>query len=172
MMSRPLEDYLPGAYFPLINARCREVAMGEFRFRRTIRLLPGVHLNISKTGVSLSLGGPGATINFNKEGTQTTFGLPGSGLNYRGDRTPWSQEFSPQGGGSMLMRFGWVVVLALAAALYVYGAPRLATALAIVGGVHFVLWAVSTVIRLVRRPATTITPIASPPPGPGSSGED
>jgi hypothetical protein len=139
--------------------------MGELRFRRTIRLFPGVHLNISKSGVSLSLGGPGATINFNKEGTQTTLGLPGSGLNYRGDRTKWSQEFSPGSGGSALMRYGWIVVLALAAVLYAAGAPRLATALAIVGAVHFVLWAVSTVVRLVRRPQQSVTPFAGPPPG-------
>jgi Protein of unknown function (DUF4236) len=146
--------------------------MGELRFRRTIRLFPGVHLNISKSGVSLSLGGPGATINFNKEGTQTTLGLPGSGLNYRGDRTKWSQEFGPQGGGSTLMRYGWIVVLVLAAALYAAGAPRLATALAIVGAVHFVLWAVSTVVGLVRRPPPpSITPIASPPP-PGDTGAE
>jgi hypothetical protein len=145
-----------------------------WRFRRTIKLLPGVHLNISKSGVSLSLGGPGATINLNREGHQTTVGIPGSGLNYRGERSKWTHEFSPQGGaGSSLMHYGWVIALALAALLYMADAPRLATALAIVGCAHFVLWAGSTLLRLVRRPPQGVTPIASPPPPPpGSPGGD
>jgi Protein of unknown function (DUF4236) len=148
--------------------------MGEWRFRRTIKLLPGVHLNISKSGVSLSLGGAGATINLNRDGYQTTVGLPGSGLNYRSDRSKWAQEFSPQAaGGSALLHYGWIIALVLAAILYAAGAPRLATALAIVGCVHFVLWAVSSLLRLVRRPPQSITPIASPPPEqPGSPGTD
>lgn len=34
-----------------------------FRFRRSIKVLPGVHLNLSKTGITASIGSPGATIN-------------------------------------------------------------------------------------------------------------
>jgi hypothetical protein len=143
--------------------------MGEFRFRRTIRLLPGVHLNISKTGVSLSLGGPGATINFNKEGAQTTLGLPGSGMTYRGDRSKWSQLGSPDAAGPLL-RYGWVLAFAVAGALYLAGAPRLATALAIVGCAQLVLWAVSGILRARNRPPQGVTPFAgSPPPGPTGS---
>ena len=51
------------------------------RFRKTIRLLPGVRLNVTKRGInSLSLGGKGASYNIGKEGTRTTLGLPGTGL--------------------------------------------------------------------------------------------
>lgn len=53
-----------------------------FRFRKTIRLLPGVRLNISKSGLSTSVGRPGATINVGKRGVRGTVGLPGSGLSY------------------------------------------------------------------------------------------
>lgn len=53
-----------------------------FRFRKTIRLLPGVRLNISKGGFSTSVGQPGATINIGKRGVRGTVGLPGSGLSY------------------------------------------------------------------------------------------
>jgi hypothetical protein len=53
-----------------------------FRFRKTIRLLPGVRLNISKSGFSTSVGQPGATINLGKRGVRGTVGLPGSGLSY------------------------------------------------------------------------------------------
>ena len=53
-----------------------------FRFRKTIKLFPGVKLNFSKSGVSTSIGGPGATINISKRGTRGTVGIPGTGVSY------------------------------------------------------------------------------------------
>jgi hypothetical protein len=53
-----------------------------FRFRKSIRLFPGVRLNISKGGFSTSVGRPGATVNIGKRGVRGTVGLPGSGLSY------------------------------------------------------------------------------------------
>jgi hypothetical protein len=53
-----------------------------FRFRRSIRLLPGVRLNFSKGGVSASVGKRGATVNVGKRGVRATVGLPGTGLSY------------------------------------------------------------------------------------------
>ena len=53
-----------------------------FRFRKTIKLFPGVKLNFSKSGVSTSIGGPGATINISKRGTRGTVGMPGTGVSY------------------------------------------------------------------------------------------
>lgn len=50
------------------------------RFRRTIKIFPGVRANISKGGVSFSLGKPGFTINVGKHGIRRTVGLPGSGV--------------------------------------------------------------------------------------------
>ncbi len=52
------------------------------RFRRSIKIAPGVRLNVSKSGPSLSVGGHGATANFSKRGTRTTVGVPGTGLSY------------------------------------------------------------------------------------------
>ena len=60
-----------------------------FRFRRRIRVLPGLYVNISKSGVSTSIGGHGATLNLSKRGTRTTIGLPGSGLSWRSPTAPW-----------------------------------------------------------------------------------
>jgi hypothetical protein len=57
--------------------------MGYFRFRKTFTILPGVRINLSKTGVSSSLGGNGATLNVGKQGPVATFGIPGTGLSYR-----------------------------------------------------------------------------------------
>ncbi|MCB1778757.1 MAG: DUF4236 domain-containing protein [Candidatus Competibacteraceae bacterium] len=54
-----------------------------FRFRKSIRLFPGVRINLSTRGASLSVGKPGATVNFNKRGTRLTLGIPGTGLSYQ-----------------------------------------------------------------------------------------
>lgn len=54
-----------------------------FRFSRRIGILPGLNLNFSGSGVSLSAGVRGAHINFGSRGTYTTVGIPGTGLSYR-----------------------------------------------------------------------------------------
>jgi hypothetical protein len=53
-----------------------------FRFRKTFSVLPGVRVNMSKSGPSVSVGGKGLTMNFGKKGSKTTVGLPGSGMSY------------------------------------------------------------------------------------------
>jgi hypothetical protein len=53
-----------------------------FRFRRSLRLAPGIRINLSKTGASLSLGRRGATMNFSRRGTKATVGVPGTGISY------------------------------------------------------------------------------------------
>ena len=53
------------------------------RFRKIFSVLPGVRLNVSKSGVSTSLGGHGATVNVGTTGKRTvTLGIPGTGLSY------------------------------------------------------------------------------------------
>lgn len=54
-----------------------------FRFRRTVRLFPGVRLNFSRSGVSASVGVRGATMTLGRRGTYANVGIPGSGLSYR-----------------------------------------------------------------------------------------
>ena len=53
------------------------------RFRKSIGVLPGVKVNLSKTGVSTSLGGHGATVNVGTKTRSITLGIPGTGLSYR-----------------------------------------------------------------------------------------
>ncbi|NBM92719.1 DUF4236 domain-containing protein [Proteus sp. G2662] len=53
-----------------------------FKFRKRIKIAPGIHINVGKTGVSTSIGKRGSTINIGKNGTKATFGLPGTGLSY------------------------------------------------------------------------------------------
>ena len=53
-----------------------------FRFRRSLRLAPGLRINLSKSGGSVSVGRGGTTLNFSSRGTKATVALPGSGLGY------------------------------------------------------------------------------------------
>jgi hypothetical protein len=57
--------------------------MGYFRFRKIVPLGKFLRINISKTGVSASVGRPGATLNIKKDRVDGTVGLPGSGLSYK-----------------------------------------------------------------------------------------
>jgi hypothetical protein len=55
-----------------------------FRFRKVISVLPGVKINLSKTGVSTSIGGHGATVNVGTQGRRmVTLGIPGTGMSYQ-----------------------------------------------------------------------------------------
>ena len=54
-----------------------------FRFQRSIRLAPGLRLNLSKSGLSATLGRPGTTVNLGRRGVEGSVGLPGTGLSYR-----------------------------------------------------------------------------------------
>lgn len=53
------------------------------RFRRSIRIAPGVRLNLGKKGVSVSAGPRGSTVTLGKNGLWGNIGLPGTGLSYR-----------------------------------------------------------------------------------------
>jgi hypothetical protein len=53
------------------------------RFRRTVKLAPGVRLNLSKSGASVSLGARGASVTVGPRGTYANVGIPGTGISYR-----------------------------------------------------------------------------------------
>ncbi|MFT4168027.1 MAG: DUF4236 domain-containing protein [Dysgonomonas sp.] len=63
-----------------------------FRFHKRIKILPGLRLNVGKTGVSTTVGRRGLSVTSGKRGTYLNTGLPGTGLSYRqrlssGDKT-------------------------------------------------------------------------------------
>lgn len=53
------------------------------RFHKSIKILPGVRLNFSKSGVSTSIGGKGHSLNIGQNGITGSLGIPGTGLSYR-----------------------------------------------------------------------------------------
>ena len=53
-----------------------------FRLRKSVKIAPGVKINLSKSGGSLSLGGRGATVNIGSRGVRSTYSIPGTGISY------------------------------------------------------------------------------------------
>jgi len=64
----------------------------SIRFRRTLKLFPGVLLNISKSGVSASFGSAPLTFNVGSRGAFSTVSVPGSGLSIRERLIPLDRE--------------------------------------------------------------------------------
>lgn len=64
-----------------------------FRFRRSVKLFPGVRLNFSRSGISTTIGVRGASMTVGGRGTYVNVGVPGTGLSFR-ERidTPSSQK--------------------------------------------------------------------------------
>lgn len=60
------------------------MALRGLRFQRRIKVLPGLRLNVSKSGVRFSIGGRGAHVRISGRGQRyMSLGLPGTGLSYR-----------------------------------------------------------------------------------------
>lgn len=53
-----------------------------FRFQKRIKLLPGVTINVSKSGLSTSIGPKGAKVTLGHGKVRKTVGLPGTGLSH------------------------------------------------------------------------------------------
>jgi hypothetical protein len=53
------------------------------RFHRRFTLFPGVKVNVSKTGMSVTIGGKDFHLNLSKRGVMQTTNLPGKGLSHR-----------------------------------------------------------------------------------------
>lgn len=53
------------------------------RFQKRIKILPGLRLNVSKTGVSWTVGTRGASVTTRDGNLSGNVGLPGTGPSYR-----------------------------------------------------------------------------------------
>jgi len=91
-----------------------------FRFRRTVRIAPGVRLNFSKRGTSMSLGGHGVTENISKRGRRTTYSVRGTGMSY----TTKTSRASGCGCAIPMMVFGIALIASTASVVRKIGAQR------------------------------------------------
>ena len=81
-----------------------------FRFRRTLKIVPGVRLNVGKRGVSASVRGAHVTVG--KAGTRSTVGIPGTGASwtkYRSHDAPGSPAGKKSSAGPL-----WSILIVLA----------------------------------------------------------
>lgn len=63
-----------------------------WRVRRSVKIFPGLRMNVGSRGVSsFSFGGRGVTVNIGKRGTKTTYSLPGTGISYQTKTQPLSK---------------------------------------------------------------------------------
>lgn len=87
------------------------------RFRKSIKVAPGLRLNISKSGVSTSVGGKGLTANVSKRGgVETTASIPGTGLS-ASTSYPARKRGSREGAG--LNATGWAILCLIGLVLVV-----------------------------------------------------
>lgn len=54
-----------------------------WRFRKSFTVVPGLRLNLSKSGLSASIGGAPLTLNVSSRGLMGTASIPGTGLSFR-----------------------------------------------------------------------------------------
>ena len=83
-----------------------------FRFRKRIKLFPGAWLNVSKSGISTSIGGKGLTVNLKDGKTKTTISAPGTGISY-------SETTAAGTPGRGVPLWAWLVLLVAGAVLLV-----------------------------------------------------
>lgn len=69
-----------------------------FGFRKSIKILPGVRVNVGTSGVSTTIGGRGGSVNIGKRGTHLNAGVPGTGLSYRARMDGGSGSMGSGGG--------------------------------------------------------------------------
>lgn len=89
--------------------------MGSFRFYRRVRIFPGLTVNLSTSGPSLSVGVRGAHVTVGPRGIRKTVGIPGTGIYYTSSAGYHTGVHSAAGQGR---GGGWLLAaIALAAAM-------------------------------------------------------
>jgi|SRR5580765_3792339 len=93
-----------------------------FSFRKRIKVLPGITLNLSKSGISTTLGPKGARMTVGgKRGPRVTTSIPGTGLSFtqgvgaRGRTVAGDQPAPPRRGSRV---FWWLILFLAMLGLY------------------------------------------------------
>jgi Protein of unknown function (DUF4236) len=85
------------------------------RFYRRVKLFPGLRINLSKGGASVSVGRKGMWLTTGPRGRRVTVGLPGTGLSWT-ERAPPLVALVPRS-QSFLVVWGWPLVTAAIVAI-------------------------------------------------------
>lgn len=68
-----------------------------WRYRKRIKVAPGLYINVGKSGVSTTIGGKGASVNIGRNGTYVNTGIPGTGIYRRDKISGQGRGAAPQG---------------------------------------------------------------------------
>lgn len=90
----------------------------SFRFRKRVKVLPGVWLNLGKSGISTSVGTKGVTVNLKGDAVRTTLSAPGTGISYSSTARPSGDKPSAGRGAA------YILLIVLVACVLVYLAVR------------------------------------------------
>ena len=126
------------------------------RFRKSIKIAPGVKLNFSKKSVGVSVGGKYGGVSFNsKSGTTVRASAPGTGLSYSSKVSGGSKRATKNGSNSSAASSNYrptstpsnrtyavsgTILIVLSVPLFVFS--LLMMPITIAGGVVFALFAV------------------------------
>ncbi len=55
----------------------------SWHFRKTFKVLPGVKLNLTRNGLSATVGGTPLSVNIGSRGTYANLSIPGTGITNR-----------------------------------------------------------------------------------------
>lgn len=93
-----------------------------FRFRKSLKIAPGLRINLSKSGVSYSLGRRGLTTNISSRGIRETVGIPGTGLSYSkniSENHERLHEGKKHGSDEKTSPLAWIVLWAVIALMFI-----------------------------------------------------
>lgn len=120
------------------------------RFRKSLKIAPGLRLNVSTKGVSASIGRKGAMVNVSKRGTRVTAGLPGTGLSashlFKAGSSRPNQATPAPTFRDTLLGFGLILFI-FALVFFAFKAPWLVAT----------LLGVASIILIVRSAMKTIS---------------
>jgi hypothetical protein len=83
-----------------------------WRFRRQLRIIPGLTVNFGKRSTSVSIGGRGARVSYGRRGKRATIGMPGTGLSYS-ICEPYHRTGAVRSGLILMMLVVMVILLAV-----------------------------------------------------------
>jgi hypothetical protein len=109
---------------PTITVRLRNYGLAQrgeamsFRFRRTVRVLPGLRLNVGQRNISASVGTRGFWYTLGSAGRRITVGLPGTGLYWTKSLQPGA--IAPPGVFGPWLPLAAVIAFTALCALYLF----------------------------------------------------
>src|SRR4030095_10112211 len=71
-----------GQLLEAVNSDGRNVLIMSWRFRTSFNVMPGIRLNVSRNGLSATLGAAPFSVNVGPQGFYGNVSIPGTGLSY------------------------------------------------------------------------------------------